>query len=513
MQWTGWQVQCTTGNTGSDADNTAAFSAEVIVVFVDPATLKGENRLLHPALDDALRDLSRRGAFGAKPGETTVLPTMGLLPAKYALFTGYEAAPWTTKSFRIAAGGIGRALARLNVSSLQWRMPPGLAGMGSEHGVRVAAAAAAEGLLLGMYTRNTSASEGRAVPKLAVRFEFDAEDFSEEWVEGFLVGIQTADAVCYARELTNLPGNRLTPAVFAEEAQSLAVQVGLECRIYDEKEAAVAGMGGLLAVGMGSANAPRMIVLRYRGRPESDDWTGLIGKGVTFDAGGINLKNGMGLEEFISDMGGAAAVFGAMRGMAERKLRVNVVAVVPAAENMPSGSAFKPGDVIKTFSGQTVEVLNTDAEGRIVLADGLTTAIREGARRLVDVATLTGAVMHALGDVTTGAITNDEPLLQQILQASQRSSEYVWPLPAHPEYKRMLRSDVADLKNHGGAWGGAIAGGLFIGAFAEELPWVHLDIGGTAWMWADRDLEPKGATGVMVRTLLEWLERESATVE
>jgi leucyl aminopeptidase len=511
MEWSGWQVQFSSTTVGSESGKTSGFTAEAVVVFVDSAALKSETPLLHPALDDALRDLSRRGVFGAKTGETAVLPAMGMLPEKYVIFTGFEATPWKAREFRIAAGGAGKALLEMKADAIKFHIPTAFLTMAHEHGLRAAGAAAAEGLLLGMYTRNTSSTEGRVLPKPAVRFEFEAEGYSEEWEEGFLLGISTADAVCYARELTNLPSNRLTPAAFADEGESLARETGLECRIYDEKQAAEAGMGGLLAVGMGSAKPPRMIVLRYRGQPESDDWTGLIGKGVTFDTGGINVKSWQGMEEFISDMGGAAAVFGVMRGLASRKQRVNVVAVVPAAENMPSGNAYKPGDVITTYSGRTVEVLNTDAEGRIILADGLTAAIREGASRLVDVATLTGAVMHALGDVTSGAITNDEPLLQRILLASQRAGEYMWPLPAHSEYKRMLRSDVADLKNHGGAWGGAIAGGLFIGAFAEERPWVHIDIGGTAWMWSDRDLEPKGGTGVMVRTLLEWLESESST--
>ncbi|TJY40983.1 leucyl aminopeptidase [Cohnella pontilimi] len=513
MLWSGWQIQFSSAEAESSAGERSDFTAEALVVFIDHSAFHEGKPLLHSALDETLRDWSRRGAFDAKPGETAVLPAMGVLPARYVVFTGYHASPWSIKEFRIAAGAAGKALLHLKAESFTFRIPATMGSTEQQGGPRNAGAAAAEGLLLGMYTRNTSASEGRRLPKPSVRFEFESEGYSEEWEEGFLQGIRTADAVCYARELTNLPANRLTPEAFADEGEALARATGLECRIYDEKQAAEAGMGGLLAVGMGSAKPPRMIVLRYRGRPESNDWLGLIGKGVTFDTGGINVKPWQGMEEFISDMGGAAAVFGTMRGLASRKLRVNVVAVVPAAENMPSGSAYKPGDVITTYSGRTVEVLNTDAEGRIILADGLTTAIREGATRLVDVATLTGAVMHALGDVTSGVITNDEPLLQQILQASQRAGEYLWPLPAHPEYKRMLRSEVADLKNHGGTWGGAIAGGLFIGAFAEDRPWVHIDIGGTAWMWSDRDLEPKGGTGVMVRTLLEWLENESSTAQ
>jgi leucyl aminopeptidase len=211
------------------------------------------------------------------------------------------------------------------------------------------------------------------------------------------------------------------------------------------------------------------------------------------------------MEEMISDMGGAAAVLGAMRIIGELKPAVNVVAVIPTAENMPSDRALKPGDILKTMSGLTVEVVNTDAEGRLVLADGLTTAIRRGATKLIDVATLTGAVGVALGNVATGAVTNDEMLLQQVILASKRAGERIWPLPSYPEYRKQLDSDAADLKNIGGRLGGAITGGLFIGAFSEEKPWVHLDIAGTAWLERDRSWESKGGTGVMVRTLGELL--------
>ncbi|MBW5446989.1 leucyl aminopeptidase [Cohnella sp. CFH 77786] len=511
MLWSGWQLRWSVNPPAKELGDSLGQTAEAVVTMVDPDSLQGDAGLLHPILDESLRELFRRGAFGATAGETHVMPTHGLVPERYALFAGCSPCAPTLKEIRIAAGGIGKSSADLRIASLKWRVPASIV---NGHGVDAAASACAEGLLLGAYRKNTLASEGRSLPQWDLRFVLERREDGGAWDRGFERGVMTADAVCYARELTNVPSNLLTPERFAEEAVSLAARHGpLECRVYDEKEAAAEGMGGLLAVGMGSANPPRMIMLRYSGRPDSQEWTGLIGKGVTFDTGGINLKPGQGMEEFISDMGGAAAVFGVMRGLAELRVPVNVVAVVPAAENMPSGSAFKPGDVITTYSGKTVEVLNTDAEGRIVLADGLTAAIRAGAGKLIDVATLTGAVMHALGDVTTGAIANDQPLLEAVLRASERAGEYVWQLPAHPEYRKMLRSGVADLKNHGGSWGGAIAGGLFIGAFAEDRPWVHLDIGGTAWMWEDRDLEPKGGTGVMVRTLLEHFRAEANITE
>jgi leucyl aminopeptidase len=508
MEWTGWITQWTTDPADIESRDRSGREADARVAAVDADALQGYGLLLHPALDESLRDLYRRGAFEVAPGAAKVLPTCGLLPEKYAIYVCCPLEAPTRKQLRIAAGGLGREAAALKAFSLKWIVPPSAV---RTLGAETAAAACAEGLLLGAYRQRAYPSKPRALPAWDLRIVLERKEDGGDWDRGFERGVHTADAVCYARELTNLPGNLLTPARFAEEAVSLADRYGLECRIYDEKEAAAEGMGGLLAVGGGSANPPRMIVLRYRGNQESARVTGLIGKGVTFDSGGISLKPWAGMEEFISDMGGAAAVFGVMRGLALRRIPANVVAVVPAAENMPSGSAYRPGDVITTYSGKTVEVLSTDAEGRIVLADGLTTAVREGANELIDIATLTAAVMHALGDVTTGAIANDERLLQSVIRASERADEYIWPLPSHPEYRNMLRSKVADLKNQGGTWGGAIAGGLFVGSFAEGRPWVHLDIGGTTWMWEDRDLEPRGGTGVMVRTLLEYLQGEPGT--
>lgn len=504
--WTGWQPVWTVSDREQEAIAAAEGHAEAIVIMSCKETLVKNTLLAHPALDAAARDQFRRGAFGARPGDTLLLSTAGLLPESYVLYAGFDADDPGSQSIRTASGAVGKALASSKLERIKWRIP---AAWLSVCGPAAVAAAAAEGLLLSAYKRNTRRAEGRTLPTFQLDFELPEESSVPHWNRGFEQGVQIADAVCYARELTNLPGNLLTPAQLANEAERLAQRSGLTCKIYEEIEADQAGMGGLLAVGKGSANPPRMIVLRYAGAPDSSRWIGLVGKGVTFDAGGISLKPGKGMEEFISDMGGAAAVFGTMQGLAALRLPVNVVGVVPAAENLPSGSAYKPGDVIETYSGLTVEVLNTDAEGRIVLADGLTTAIREGADRLIDVATLTGAVMHALGDITTGVIANDQMWLNAVLQAGERAGEYVWPLPAYPEYRAMLRSDVADLKNHGGPWGGAIAGGLFVGAFAGDRPWVHLDIGGTAWMWEDRGLEPKGGTGVMVRTLLELFRSES----
>jgi len=512
MLWTDWPLKWTM--TSGLSSRGSQGTAEVIIVFVDQGTVNEERLILQPELDQALRDRVQRNMFHGKSGETAMLSSLGLIPEKYALYVGFESVPATSKALRNAIGNIGSILMEYQIKKAVLVVPAGLSQAMEEHEYRMASSALAEGLLLGLYRRNSRSKAGRSQAMLEeIEFVLDSEDSLIEWKAGLQRGSDVANAVSYARELTNEPANLLTPERLADEAQALAVQYDLECHIYDEKDAATEGMGGLLAVGQGSVNPPRMIVIHHRGLPDSKEMLGIIGKGITFDTGGISIKKAAGMEEMISDMGGAAAIMGVMSAVGKWKPALNIVAVIPAAENMPSGSAFKPGDVIRTYSGKTVEVLNTDAEGRIVLADGITTAIRQGATSLIDVATLTGAVMHALGDLTTGAFTNAEPMLQSLLQASRRAGEYVWPLPTYPEYESLLKSDVADLKNHGGSWAGAIAGAMFIGSFTEEHPWIHLDIGGTAWMWSDRGFESKGGTGVMVRTLLEYIWNKTAAAE
>ncbi|QYR22856.1 leucyl aminopeptidase [Paenibacillus sp. sptzw28] len=489
---------------------------DTIVCFVSSEELKrdgaSEAEWVHPQLDEALRDHFARKLFKAEPKETLALSTLGLLPASYVVYVGISHAGLSPDELRDAATAAAKAAKRLNAKAVKQILPRETCTGSQEYSISQAAQAMTEGYTLGLFARRTEKKddERKQTTVQTVAFappgEFaGSEQAGGQWEAGIRRGVIFAESVVFARDLTNLPGNRLTPEMLAEEAETLARTYGLDCEVMDEWSAAEQGMGGLLGVGQGSVNPPRMIVLHYAGAADNEETWGLIGKGITFDTGGISLKKAEGMEEMISDMGGAAAVLGAMRIIGELKPAVNVVAVIPTAENMPSDRALKPGDILKTMSGLTVEVVNTDAEGRLVLADGLTTAIRRGATKLIDVATLTGAVGVALGNVATGAVTNDEMLLQQVILASKRAGERIWPLPSYPEYRKQLDSDAADLKNIGGRLGGAITGGLFIGAFSEERPWVHLDIAGTAWLERDRSWESKGGTGVMVRTLGELL--------
>ncbi|GGG77158.1 leucyl aminopeptidase [Paenibacillus radicis (ex Gao et al. 2016)] len=485
----------------------SAGSAEAIVRLISPSELKDQAaQWVQPQIDNALRAAQTKGLFRGELEQAETFATLGLHSANHIVFVGIGEEAGLDE-LRLAGAVAAKAIMKLKAQSVQLLLPQSI--LAGKLSPGAAAQALTEGLRLAVHDRlpelrNEKQRYSLAKLTFAPAAELaDPESFARQWANGIALGHTVADGVIAARDLTNMAGNRLLPEGLATYAEDLAREYDLDIEIIDEWTALEQGMGGLLAVGQGSVHPPRMIVLHYKGAPDDAETWGLIGKGITFDTGGISLKKAAGMEEMISDMGGAAAVLGAMRVIGELKPSVNIIAVVPTAENMPSDRAFKPGDIIKMMNGLTVEVVNTDAEGRLVLGDGLTTAIRRGATKLVDIATLTGAVLAALGIEATGAITNNEALMEQVKRASERSGERVWQLPAYPEYKKQLNSDAADLKNSGGRYAGTITGGLFVGAFAEDLPWVHLDIAGTAFLDRSRGWEPKGATGVMVRTLVE----------
>ncbi|MUT67502.1 leucyl aminopeptidase [Paenibacillus sp. NEAU-GSW1] len=492
----------------------SAGSAEAIVRLISPTDLKDQTaQWVQPQIDIALRACHAKGLFKGEQEQAEIIATLGLHSANHIIFVGIGNAVGLA-GLRLAGATAAKALKRIKAQTVQLQVPQEVIDGGNGYSAEQASQALTEGLKLAIYDRLPELRNEKQryeISKLSFVLAgggAEPSGYAEKWNAGIARGELFAEGVKAARDLTNLAGNRLTPEGLAAYAENMAREYDFDIEVIDEWTAAEQGMGGLLGVGQGSANPPRMIVLHYKGAPDDNETWGLIGKGITFDTGGISLKKAAGMEEMISDMGGAAAVIGALRIVGEIKPAVNIVAVIPTAENMPSDRAFKPGDIITMMNGLKVEVVNTDAEGRLVLGDGLTTAIRRGATKLVDVATLTGAVLSALGIEATGAVTNDESLMEQVKQASEKSGERVWQLPAYPEYKKQLTSDAADLKNSGGRYAGTITGGLFVGAFAEELPWVHLDIAGTAFLDRSRSWEPKGATGVMVRTLAELVTGE-----
>ena len=309
----------------------------------------------------------------------------------------------------------------------------------------------------------------------------------------------------FTRELVNEPSNRMTPTILANRAQEMAKEVGLKCEVYGADKLKELKMGAFWGVAQGSDEPPALIVMRYEpaGAPEKPV-LGLVGKGVTFDTGGISIKPADNMEKMKYDMAGGATMIGAMRAIALLKPKVKVIGIVCATENMPSGKAQKPGDVQTAMSGKTIEVINTDAEGRMVLADGLCYARQLGCTHLVDAATLTGAVVVALGYANAGIFANDEEIYQRFTKALNAAGEKMWRLPLDEEYKDQIKSSIADIMNTGGRWGGAITAAMFLKEFAEDTPWIHLDIAGTAWMEDTKPWIAKGPSGIAVRSLVEF---------
>ena len=317
-----------------------------------------------------------------------------------------------------------------------------------------------------------------------------------------------AEAQNFTRDLVNEPSNNMTPSLLARRAADLAAQWGLECEVFGPEDIQRMKMGAFWSVAQGSEEPPRLIVLRYSHSeaPESPV-IGVIGKGITFDTGGISIKPAENMHEMKTDMAGGATMLGVMRAIAQLKPRVRVVAVVPATENMPSGRAYKPGDVITSMSGRTIEVLNTDAEGRLVLADALTFAKQQGCTVLIDAATLTGAVTVALGNTTTGVFGWNKEWVNRVLSSADAVGDRMWELPVDEEYRDLYKSQIADLANTGGRHGAAITAAMFVGEFAGGTPWVHLDIAGTRWSNEEKPYLGKGPTGSPVRTLVHLLTR------
>ncbi|AHM55444.1 cytosol aminopeptidase PepA [Peptoclostridium acidaminophilum DSM 3953] len=344
-----------------------------------------------------------------------------------------------------------------------------------------------------------------------VYIEYDSvESLNEGVVEGTILG----EFTILARNLTNEPANHMTPQILAEEAQKAGIQNGFDVEVLDESEIENLGMESFLSVGQASDNPPRFVIMRYFGNEKNkDEILGLVGKGITFDSGGLCIKPAGSMPEMKSDMAGAAAVIGAMSAISKLGVKANVVGVVAACENSISGHAYRPGDIIGSMAGKTIEVVNTDAEGRLTLADAVYYAVeKENVSRVVDIATLTGAALVALGTTTTAIVSNSDSLCSDIEKAASLSGEKVWRLPAFEEYKELLKSEIADIKNSGSRNASTITAGLFIESFTGSKPWAHLDIAGTSWADKDSDYIKKDGTGVGVRTLYH-LAKASAETE
>jgi leucyl aminopeptidase len=461
------------------------------------------------AMGGFLGELLGKGEITGKEGEVTVLHTRGALGAQRVAIVGLGK---REKLDRVrvakAAGAAATELLKRKVDAFH-AVPLGAGTLRAP--ADELAEAVTEGALLASYSyerwKSREIAEEQERKRATLRafgLVVPGRDRTAPAREGLRRGGIVAEAVNYARDLGNAPGNEIGPAALADAARTLGDELGLEVDVLGPKQLAKAGMGALLAVGRGSSQEPRFIVLRHsrggRRRPFA-----LVGKAVTFDSGGISIKPAQNMEEMKFDKCGGCAVLGAMRGAARLGLRLNVVGIVPSVENLPSATSYRPGDILVAANGKTIEVVNTDAEGRLILADALDYASRLEPAAIVDFATLTGACVVALGKHAAGLMGNDPALLRELQGAGDRVGDRVWPLPLWPEYGEQMRSDYADIKNSGGRDGGAITAAAFLQAFVRADSWAHVDIAGTAWRTRPAPEGAVGATGAGVRLALEFL--------
>ena len=443
--------------------------------------------------------LDSKGAKG-KAGEVTVLHTLGRLPCRLVAVCGLgPQAKVTIDSVRDAAAEGSRALRKLGATSIATTLI-GADAAALDHGA--VARAVVEGATLGLYSfAKYKQPEVVNVERLAIVVR-DSEDASG--LQGAVgVGVALSEATNLARDMVNEPANFMTPSRMAEMALDLGSTYGFEVTVLGKEEMATLGMGALLGVASGSAEPPKFIRMDYTAAGGDSARIALVGKAITFDSGGISIKPSEGLAEMKDDMAGGAAVIAAMGALARVGAPVNVTGLVPATENLPGGHAFRPGDVLRAMNGKTIEVISTDAEGRLALADAISYAVKEGLAPLVDVATLTGACQIALGKQYSGVFSNKQELADRFLGAAARAGERMWQLPLADEYRELNKSLTADIKNVGNRHGGAITAALFLSEFAGDVPWLHVDIAGTANSAKDNGVIVKGATGVAVRTLCE----------
>ena len=449
------------------------------------------------AVAQAAGGIISSGDVTAKNFETTWLHAPSGLKAKRLLLVGGgKSKAFAASDLRKLAGAAVRALKPRNLRSMAIILHDGIPGV-------EAVRAVVEGAIVGNFDPDTYKSDRKdqSIESLTVVASGDQASLQRSMDEARVL----AESQNFTRELVNEPSNRMTPTILANHAREMAKESGLKFEVFGADKIKELKMGAFWGVAQGSDEPPALIVMRYEpaGAPEKPV-LGLVGKGVTFDTGGISIKPADGMEKMKYDMAGGATMIGAMRAIALLKPKVKVIGIVCATENMPSGKAQKPGDIQTAMSGKTIEIINTDAEGRLVLADGLCYARQLGCTHLIDAATLTGAVVVALGYANAGIFANDEELYNRMKNALEQSGEKMWRLPLDDEYKDQIKSNIADIMNTGGRWGGAITAAMFLKEFAEDTPWIHLDIAGTAWLEDNKPWIAKGPSGIAVRSLVEF---------
>jgi leucyl aminopeptidase len=473
--------------------------AVVVNLFEGVKVPGGATGVVDAALGGTIRKLIRAGEVTGKWGEQTLVHAQGKLPVDRILVMGLgKPEDFTLDRVRIVSAEAVKHLRKIGARQVGSIVHGGF-------NAAQATQALSEGALLGLYRFTRYKRDNDDVKKEIEALAIVERDRQKlrAMTEAVRRGRIVAEATNVARDLVNEPGNTLTPTELGRRAREVSRRARIRCQVLGPQELRRLGARALLGVARGSQEPPRFIVLEYRGGRREGPHLGLVGKGITFDSGGISIKPAEKMETMKGDMAGAAAVIAATSAIALLKLPIHVTALVPATENLPSGTALKPGDVLRAMSGKTIEVVSTDAEGRLVLADALHYACTRKVSHLVDVATLTGACVVALGTVNSGAFTNNQALLDKLLAAGRVAGEKIWPMPMDAEYDELIKGDVAEIKNTGGRKGGAITGAKFLQHFVGDTPWVHLDIAGTFETDKEKGYQPKGATGVMVRTLVE----------
>jgi leucyl aminopeptidase len=450
------------------------------------------------AVQEAAAEVIANGETTGKSLEITLLHKPGKLKAKRVLLLGGgKAKKFTAADLRKLSGAAVRALKARGMRSFAFLVP-------GEVKADDAVKAIVEGAFVGNFDSDTYKSDRKdqKIDALTIVASGDQASLQKAVDEARILG----ESQNFTRQLVNEPSNNMTPTILANHAKKMCQEVGLKCEVYGADKIKELKMGAFWGVAQGSDEPPALIVMRYEpaGAPEKPV-LGLVGKGVTFDTGGISIKPADGMEKMKYDMAGGATMIGAMRAIALLKPKVKVIGIVCATENMPSGKAQKPGDIQTAMSGKTIEIINTDAEGRLVLADGLCYARQLGCTHLIDAATLTGAVVVALGYYNAGIFSNDDAFYERFNKALNKSGEKMWRLPVTDEYLDQTRSSIADLMNTGGRWGGASTAAAFLKEFAEDTPWLHLDIAGTAWMEDQKPWIAKGPSGIAVRSLVEFV--------
>ena len=489
------------------------FETECLVVGVIDASEKSGNddkEKPKPQIlsDDAAvlasaADLIASGEVTGKMLEVTLLhKPAGLKAKRLLLIGGGKAKSFSTSELRKIAGTAVRTVKGKDVTSFAFACPSG-GSVSTEDAVK----SIVEGAYVGSFDPDYYKSDRKqqTIDELVVIAPAgsDAKSLQAAIDIGTIIG----EAQNFTRDLVNEPSNRMTPTILADRAKKMCDDVGLQCEIYGPDKIKELKMGAFWSVAQGSQDEPaRLIVMRYdpKNAPEKPV-LGLVGKGITFDSGGISIKPSDGMEKMKYDMAGGASMIGAMRAIAQLKPNVRVIGIVCATENMPSGTAQKPGDVQIAMSGKSIEIINTDAEGRLVLADGLHYAKQLGATHLIDAATLTGAVVVALGMVNVGVFANDDEFYERFSRSLRASGEKMWRLPVDEEYRDMIKSNIADIVNSGGRWGGAVTAAMFLKEFVGDTPWIHLDIAGVAWMEDNKPWIAKGPSGTPVRSLVEFV--------